>query len=431
MASTKLKEDLTNCLINFDRRVLITELLDEYQLPYEEVNNVVRDFVEQQEKKEKLKYDKRYIVHGVQEEENKKEIYKIVEEAKLKEWLKKLKNAESSLYSVEVAGGAKSAAPVFKPMRVLEGVKLKERKGTKAAPATNGTTGSSKPVEKKEVKLENGSTSKKLQESPKKALKETPKPQPSAKKTSPKTETSPTDKKVADKKPANKKGIANFFAPSAGSSKKAEDTKPASGVIKPPTPKKMEDFFKKQAEKPKTTTESIKKPAANTSVQLFDDDEEEEPEEVESSDEEEKIEALKRDIISSDVEMDNDEEEEDSKPSTSTKRRRILDSDDEEEDPPVKHEKLDIKEESKEEAEPADETYLDEDGFVITKKPKQKLTPPANKTPAAKKTPPVTLKTSPKDGGNKKSSSSSTTKAATNPAAKTKQAGIMNFFTKK
>ncbi|KNC28359.1 hypothetical protein FF38_09204, partial [Lucilia cuprina] len=436
MGSTKLKEDLTNCLINFDRRVLITELLDNYQLAYEEVNDLVEKYVEQQEKKDKLKFDKRFLVHGVVEGEQKKEIYKIVEETKLKDWLKKLKNAESSLYSVEVAGGAKSAAPVFKPMSVQEGVKLKERHGSKAS-TSNGTAESSKitkPIEKKEVKQE-ATSSKALKVSPKSNVKATTKVEASAKKTSPKTETSPTDKKAADKKSANKKGINNFFAPATSANKKIEDTKDskaASGVVKPPTPKKMEDFFKKQTDKPKTSVESIKKtPAVNTSIQLFDDEEEEEAEEI-SSDEEEKLEALKRDIISSDVEMEA-EDENDTKPTASNKRRRILDSDDEEEVPPVKQEKLDIKKETKdqkeeEEAEePVAETYLDEDGFVITKKPKQKST--ANKSPATKKTPPVTLKTSPKDS--KKPNTSKETKAATNPAAKTKQAGIMNFFTSK
>ncbi|XP_037821756.1 uncharacterized protein DDB_G0286299 [Lucilia sericata] len=433
MGSTKLKEDLTNCLINFDRRVLITELLDDYQLAYEEVNDLVEKYVEQQEKKDKIKFDKRFLVHGVVEGEQKKEIYKIVEETKLKEWLNKLKNAESSLYSVEVAGGAKSAAPVFKPMSVQEGAKLKDRQGSKAS-ITNGaveTSKTTKPIEKKEVKQE-ATSSKALKASPKSSAKATTKVE--AKKTSPKTETSPTDKKAADKKSTNKKGINNFFAPTAtAANKKTEDvkdSKASSGVVKPPTPKKMEDFFKKQTEKPKTSTESIKKtPAVNTSVQLFDDEDEEEPEEI-SSDEEEKLEALKRDIISSDVEMEA-EDENDTKPTTSSKRRRILDSDDEEEDPPVKQEKLDIKKETKEEEaeEPVAETYLDEDGFVITKKPKQKASGAANKSPATKKTPPVTLKSSPKDS--KKPSTTKETKAATNSAAKTKQAGIMNFFSKK
>lgn len=420
MSSAKLKEDLSNCLINFDRRVLITELLDDYKLTYEQVNQVVQEYLMEQENKENLKYEKRFLVHGMQEGEQKKEIYKIVEEANLNEWLLKLKNVESSLYSVEVTGGAKVAAPVFKPMRIDENVKIKARKSNKSA-AANGTAETAKSVtEKKDIKQENN-TKKDPSKNP-----FTAKSESIVKKTSPKSESSPTDKKAADKKTVAKKGINNFFAPTSNVSKKAEDTKDSkAGAIKHPTPKKMQDFFKKQAENPKTSTANLNKAAANSSVQLFDNDEEVEPEEI-SSDEEEKLEALKRDIISSDVEM---EAEDEGKPAASGKRRRILDSDDEEEDPPVKQEKLDVKEETREtEEEAVAETYLDQEGFVITKKPKQKAT---NKSPTTKKTPPVTIKTSPKETKKSSSSSTNNTKVATNPAAKTKQPQIMNFFSKK
>ncbi|TMW51806.1 hypothetical protein DOY81_003105 [Sarcophaga bullata] len=396
MASTKLKEDLENCLITFDRRVLLTELLDDYDLPYEEVNQVVTNHLKQQENKGELKYEKRYVVYGVQEGEHKKEIYKIVAETKLKEWLKKLKNSESSLYSVEVVGGAKAAADIFKPMKVNENVKIKDRTGVRATTINGSSSAAVNTIENKPIKVETKnpfqatSTNKTTAKSPSKA--KTP-----TKSVSQKTVSPPADKKSATKKG----GINNFFSP-ATQKKVDTETKSSKSVVKPSTPKKMQDYFKKQTEKPKTSPkESSKK---NTSIQLFDSEEEEEkqdPEEV-SSDEEEKIEALKRDIISSDVEMDEDTEETDNNPSTSSKRRRILDSDDEEsEDPPIKQEKLEIKEEIKEDEgidekveEP--ETYLDEEGFVITKKPKQKAAT-HKATPAIRKTPPVTMKTSPKE----------------------------------
>ena len=429
MASTKLKEDLENCLITFDCRVLLTQLLDDYDLPYEEVNQVVTNHLEEQENKGELKYEKRYVVHGIQEGgEHKKEVYKIVEETKLKEWLKKLKNAESSLYSVEVVGGAKAAADIFKPMKVNENVKIKERTGGVRATATNGDSSASvKTIEKKPIKVETKnpfqetSTSKTTAKSP-------AKPKTPTKSLSPKTTSPPGDKKSTTKKG----GINNFFAPAA--QKKVDtETKSNKPVVKPPTPKKMQDYFKKQTEKPKIPPKESSK--NNTSIQLFDSEDEEEkqdPEEV-SSDEEEKIEALKRDIISSDVEMDEDTEEIDNKPSTSSKRRRILDSDDEDsEDPPVKQEKLDIKEEIKEDEEKAEEpeTYLDDEGFVITKKPKQKVS--TNKpAPAIKTTPPVTMKKSPKESKKTSPTGSKDSKKSGNPTAKTKQAGIMSFFSKK
>ncbi|XP_058982059.1 DNA polymerase delta subunit 3-like [Musca domestica] len=430
MGSTKLKEDLKNCLINFDRKVLITQLLDDYKVEHKEADKIVADFVQEQEKKQKLKYEKFYVVHGEQQKEDKqiKEIYKIVEEAKLKEWLKKLKNAQSLLYAVEIAGGAKTPAAIFKPMSVEEGVKLKQRAGTKAA-ATNGITTSenkpttSKPPEKKEIKQEvkkpaNDVSNKNSAPDTKKSTQKTP-------------TKSPTTTTKANKKG----GINSFFSSAAKKTEDSKDTKaPASGVVKPPTPKKMQDFFKKQTEKPKPAVEAIKKPTANTSVQLFDDDDEDEENKNESSDEEEKLEALKRDIISSDVEMnaDDDDGDEAAKPSTS-KRRRIIDSDDDdeiEEQPAVKQEKLDasaVQDDEEEANVSKSETFLDEDGFVITKKPKQKAQPAKKKSPpaASVKASPV-KKTSPSES--KKTSPKSGKGAAT---TKGKQSNIMSFFGKK
>lgn len=435
MASTKLKKDLENCLITFDRRVLLTELLDDYDLSYEEVNKVVTDHLKQQENKSELKYEKRYVVHGVQEGEHKKEVYKIVAETKLKEWLKKLKNAESSLYSVEVVGGAKAAADVFKPMKVNENVKLKDRTRGNATSSNGSSIAVDSPVEKKPTKVENkkpipeSSNRKTVGKSPAKA--KTP-----VQNASPKTESPPTDKKSSIKKEVSKKGSINNFFAAAAQKKSDSENKMNKSIVKPPTPKKMQDFFKKE-EKPKTPAkESLKKVNNNTSIQLFDSEDEQKQETDEnSSDEEENIEALKRDIISSDVEMGSDTEDGDNKPSTSYKRRRILDSDDEEnEDPPIKQEKLDIKNEIKdvddEEKVEEPETYLDEEGFVITKKPK--LKPATSKTTTTiKTTPPVTMKTSPKESKNTTPAVGKDNKKSGNPTAKTKQAGIMSFFSKK
>ncbi|XP_016975103.2 DNA polymerase delta subunit 3 [Drosophila rhopaloa] len=438
-----LKKALDDCLIDFDRRVLVTDLLEEYKLPYKEVNDVLEAYIKTQEPS--TKFEKRFLVHGkrkTQGSDSVEELYSVVQESKLKDWLAKVQDAESQLYSVEIAGGSKSPAAIFKPMQHLEVklAKVEQRPGAEktvpisnGAPLTNGVksesskSGASKPDStKSSVKVEPSKTSLKAEKP--KAEVEKPaaskgKPSPESKKTSPKENASKA------KPAAAKKGSINSFFTAAASKPKDVKATPS----KSPAASTMENFFKKQppgAKKsppemeektkkestapPKTESSKKKSPAprtkpspANTSVQLFDE------ESAESSDEEEKLDKLRRNVIGSDNESDQE------KPST-TKRRRISDSEDEEQPPKKTAEKEVVTvDDDKMDTETANETYLDEDGFVITqRKPakpqpvKKKVSPKTSAPVNKKKSPPSAGKTG-KDG------------------PKTKQAGIMNFFAKK
>ncbi|ALC38802.1 Pol32 [Drosophila busckii] len=445
-----LQAALDDCLIDFDRRVLVTDLLETYKLTYKEAHEVLEAHIKQQESASATKYEKRFVVHGKQADSN-AELYTIVQgEEKLKEWLGKLQNAESQLYSVEVAGGSKSAAPIFKPMKQLE-VKLARVEQRASAKPNGVSNGVHKPAEVKAEDVKPNSSSKV----------EAPKPAAEAQK-----KASPPEQSGKGK--AAKKGsISNFFGAAAAAKKEpAKETKPAAAK-----PSSMENFFKKQpaanntkkspesssstsvkkeslASNTKKSPESsssdkkellasntkksfkgsnssssfshVKKesPAAkNTSVQLFLADSDN------SSDEEEKMDKLRRNVIDS-----GDESDEASAKTSRSKRRRIEDSDDEEQPPKKTNEQEQSKQQEKPleamevEQSATNETYLDEDGFVITIKSKKQNTQPAKK------------KTSPTATATAKATVAATKKKsppAAKEAAKTKQGNIMSFFTKK
>ncbi|CAD6999213.1 unnamed protein product [Ceratitis capitata] len=157
MCAAKLKEALNDCLINFDRRVLLTDLINEYHMTIEEVSQTLTTHLEKQEK-EGTKYEKRYVVHGIVADEAGKEVFTIVKgETKLNEWLNKLKDAESSLYSVEITGGAKAPAENLKPVEwcaiQLENLEKRVSGGKKNDGDTVKTNATA--TAKAEIKIEN------------------------------------------------------------------------------------------------------------------------------------------------------------------------------------------------------------------------------------------------------------------------------------
>ncbi|XP_011197270.2 DNA polymerase delta subunit 3 [Bactrocera dorsalis] len=463
MCAAKLEEALNDCVINFDKRVLLTDLINEYHMPIDEISSTLTKYLKQQEK-DGIKYEKRFVIHGLEKEDANKEIFTIVKgEEKLKEWLSKLEDAESALYSVEIAGGAKAPAEDLKPVtwcaikiedlqtrtggakqinghvestknesgKLESKIDVKPAKGIANAFAKTKQSNTSDSSSATDTKNKDAGSSKS-----KAAAKDKPSPQDKAKseldagkksphKTNEQKKNSPKDKKAAAATASGQKGIGNFFAPKGKQS--AETTsKAATGVIRQKSPKKLNDFFKKQTDNKETVKKEADK--ANTSAQLFDDEDEskeeskmEEDEEapvevhVESSDEEEEINKLRRKVK---------ETEKEEAATSSRKRLRIEDSDDEDDDveqeeqPQPKQGKLDTEEVTEiADTPPKSETYLDEDGFVITIKSKTHAKPAVARQKTPKKTSP---KKSPKES-----------KSKPTPAAKTKQGNIMNFFKKK
>ncbi|KAH8266409.1 hypothetical protein KR026_001531 [Drosophila bipectinata] len=433
-----LKKALEDCLIDFDRRIMVTDLLEEYKLPYKEVNETLEEYIKKQEPA--TKFEKRFLVHGKRssggsEAGSDDEVYTVVQESKLQDWLSKLKDAQSQLYSVEIAGGSKSPATIFQPMQYLE-VKLgkvEQRAGVngvdKPASATNGihktsslTNGVKNEDSKASAKQETSKVSVKSEPSKSSVKSEPVKVSPESKKSSPKEQAS------SSKAGTSKKGSISSFFTAAPAGNKQKDVKatpskasntmdnffkkqPAGSKKSPPAQKETAAAAKQKEPSPKNKKKSPsptkKQTPANTSVQLFDE------ESAESSDEEEKLDKMRRKVIGSEDESDKE------KPMTS-KRRRISDSEDEEQPPKKAAEKepITVADESMD-TEPANETYLDDEGFVITQRkpakgqPAKKKPSPKAATPAAKKkSPPSAAK-----GGKE--------------ATKTKQAGIMNFFQKK
>ncbi|KAI8043400.1 DNA polymerase delta subunit 3 [Drosophila gunungcola] len=430
-----LKKALDDCLIDFDRCVLVTDLLEEYKLPYKEVNAVLEAYIKKQEPK--VKFEKRFLVHGKRRTQGSgdsgEDLYSVVKESKLKDWLSKVQDAETQLYSVEIAGGSKSPAAIFKPMQHLEVklAKVEQRPGAgKTAPIANGlppTNGVKSESSKSSVKVEPSKSS--LKTEPAKSEPEKPavskeKPSPETKKTSPKEQDS------KGKPAAAKKGSINSFFTAAASKPKDVKATPSKPAAAPST---MDNFFKKQppgakksppekenkikkespaaakkeSSKKKSPSSSKKPTVANTSVQLFDE------ESAESSDEEEKLDKLRRHVVGSDNESDLE------KPTTS-KRRRISDSEDEEQPPKKAAEQEVVTVDDEMDTEPANETYLDDDGFVITQRKPVKNTQPVKKKVSPKAAAPVNKKKSPPSAGK-----------AGKDGSKTKQAGIMSFFSKK
>ncbi|XP_067620590.1 DNA polymerase delta subunit 3-like [Eurosta solidaginis] len=467
MCAAKLKEALNDCKINFDVRVLLTDLINEYEIPIDDVSDTLIDYCKEQEK-DGVKFEKRYVVHGMEAEDANIEVFKIVKgQDKLNEWLDKLKDVESTLYSVEKVGGSKSPAEDLKPVKwcavKLDGVETRTTgskpmngNATKAETIKAAVKGESKPESKPakgianafakprgttrtEAKNEYYSTSASnivpgdnKKNSPQDGKKNEENAVKSPQKTADPKKISPKEKKAAAAA-VGQKNIGNFFAPkgkaTVDAAKKPESQK---------SPKKLNDYFKKQADKPTAATKTAKgalqqeEKEGNTSIQLFEDDDEAvaggavkegTPMEVndESSDEEEELNKLRRKVAAVDEEAG----------TSSRKRLRIEDSDDEDDiaiddadgqQPQQKQGKLDESATVKEavDSPPKSETYLDEDGFVITVKSKKSATKkPSTKPKTPQKTP---SKASPKAGKNKQTPKLS---------AKTKQGNIMNFFKKK
>lgn len=433
-----LKKALDDCLIDFDRRVLVTDLLEEYKLSYKEVHGLLEAYVHSQEPA--TKFDKRFLVHGKRKscdgDSPGDELYSVVQESQLPDWLAKLQDAESQLYSVEIAGDSKSPAMIFKPMQHLEVrlAKVEQRVGKPATtPTTNGVHKANgvgpQTSPKSLVKSESAKSSDKSD-----SLNKTENSSASRDKSSPDIKnTSPTDH-AAKTKPgssgAAKKDKINSFFTSAAAGNGQKDVKATPNKASTST---MNNFFKKEQpgvkkSPPKDASVLSKKltpallnkddpsPVAakrqspvNTSDQLF----------VcgsgDSSDEEEKLDKLRRKVI----ESDNDS---DQKTSSIAKRRRIIDSEDENDEQPPKKaaEEPAVVDVEEMDTEQVNETYLDEEGFVITQRKPTKTAPPPKKKASPKASAPV----------NKKKSPPSTGKAGSD-AAKTKQAGIMSFFSKK
>ncbi|XP_055915734.1 DNA polymerase delta subunit 3 [Eupeodes corollae] len=447
MSTKTLTTDLDNCLINFTSKVLVTNLLDEYGGLLEEVAKTVQEFLVAEEKKGK-EFEKIFLLSGRQPE-SEDEVITLVPDEKLQQRKEQLRDATCMLYSAEIVGGSKSPPTPFVPLRQmaikLDSLVVKDSPMTRGLlPVSNGTSSNANNATKEPTKKTGGalgamfkkqeattaanakpvpetSTPKKLEAEKKAdksgslgamfkkqeaaATKKSPKAEPE-KKANPlgamfkkqeataATKKSPTEKKDKSESKSSKKGLTNFVT------NKEEDKK-----VKP-VPKKVEQI--KVKEEP------------NVSVNLFEESEA-------SSDDEEALDALKREVLTDD---------EDDKPATSSKRRRIIDSDDEDTGPEVKVERKEVTDEAmevelvdEEDEEPKkSETFLDEDGFIVTKKPKKQSIPrKPNPTPVKLKTPTKVKKESPKSAS---SSKKKDTQSKT-PAPKTKQGNIMNFFTKK
>uniref|UniRef100_A0A1A9Z215 DNA polymerase delta subunit 3 n=1 Tax=Glossina pallidipes TaxID=7398 RepID=A0A1A9Z215_GLOPL len=418
MSRMELEKDLKNSIINFDRRVLITELLELYELELEDIQEILLLYLKEQEQINGSKYDKRFAVWAEEQlnEDDIREVCKIVEESKLAEC--KLQKLESMLYSVEILGGAKSAGAIFKPMAIAKDAKLKQMPKQQ----TNGSSTLEKNSTRKDLvrnKVHENietvcKTEDRLNDNDEKST-----TSGKVSKTSPaESQTNSIDKRTSNKNSPtklikNQKGINTYFT-NGLPKKKSDDSKSMKKLEV--APKKKQDFFKKQEEKPCSFNNITREAPFNASIQLLEEevDGEDDAEQIESSDEEEKLEALKRDIISSDVEL----EDKAAHASSSCKRRRIIDSDDEEDErPPEKQGKL---EDTKKEEDLKPQTFLDDDGFVITVKPKS-----GNKSLVKSKTISSPESKKPKIQNGKKSTIS------VNTQVKSKQSGIKNYFGKK
>lgn len=62
MSRMELEKDLKNSIINFDRRVLITELSELYELELEDIEEILLLYLKEQEQINGSKYDKRFAV---------------------------------------------------------------------------------------------------------------------------------------------------------------------------------------------------------------------------------------------------------------------------------------------------------------------------------------------------------------------------------
>uniref|UniRef100_D3TP41 Hypothetical conserved protein n=1 Tax=Glossina morsitans morsitans TaxID=37546 RepID=D3TP41_GLOMM len=409
----ELEKDLKNSIINFDRRVLITELLELYELELEDIEEILLLYLKEQEQINGSKYDKRFAVWAEEQlnEDDIREVCKIVEESKLAEC--KLQKLETMLYSVEILGGAKPAGAIFKPMAIAKDAKLKQVPKQQANGSSTLEKNSTRKESARSKVRENVQTVCKTEDRLNDSDEKSTTSGKVSKTSSTESQTNSRDKRTSNKNSPtklikNQKGINTYFT--NGLSKKKSDESKSMKKLEV-APKKKEDFFKKLSFNNMTREASF-----NASIQLFDEEveKEDDAEQIESSDEEEKLEALKRDIISSDVEL----EDKAAHASSSCKRRRIIDSDDEEDEPPP--EKQGKLEDTKKEEDLKPQTFLDDDGFVITVKPKS-----GNKSLIKNKTISSPESKKPKIQNGKKST------IPVNTQVKSKQSGIKNYFSKK
>lgn len=447
--TTSLASDLDNCLINFDRKVVVTNLLDEYGGLLEETAKTVQKFLAEEEKKGK-QFEKIFLLRGL-EQDSENEVITLVPDAKVSQRKEKLRNAKTMLYSAERVGGTKSPPTEFVPLREmtikLDSLVVKEvplMHGRGLLPAKNGKPSASEPeaVSKKAgnalgamFKKQESSTASKQPPKATTPQKSEPEKKIEKSETTKKQETSTATTKKSpktdkEKKPSNSLGAMFKKQEAAAASKKSPpdtkaktEQKPSKGGLSSFLTKKQQNNEPQKSKSPvskATGPPKIKEEpsdAVNISVNLFEENES-------SSDDEEALDALKREVLT---------DEEDNEPSTSKKRRRIIDSDDEDTGPEVKIERKEVVAQQADEnittesQEPTkSETYMDDDGFIVTKKAKNQSTAPKkpNPTPVKIKTPTKVKKESPKSPTpNKKKPGSA--------APKTKQGNIMNFFTKK
>ncbi|XP_055855873.1 DNA polymerase delta subunit 3 [Episyrphus balteatus] len=455
MSTKTLTNDLDNCLINFDHKILITNLLDDYGGLLEETAKTVQQFLAAEEKKGK-EFEKIYLLRGTQLDSN-DEVITLVNNDKLNERKEKLRNAQSLLYSAEIKGGTKSPPTEFVPLRqmaikldslVVKDIPVMVNPGLLPT-SSNGTSSVKESVantkkpggalgamfKKQETKEAAASAAPKS--APDTSTPKRPEPEKKTDKSGPlgamfKKQEAAASKKSPKAEPEKKTNSlgAMFKKQEAAAAKKSPtksndkpDSKSSRTKLSSFLTKKDEDKPKSSPPKKKETPKIKEEPTpSNISVNLF--------EESESSDDEEALDALKRQVLTDEDENDDD------KPATSNKRRRIVDSDEDEEDtgPEVKIERKEETEEKVEEMEVEEteeptksETFLDDDGFVVTKKAKRQSLPKKkpNPTPVKIKTPSKVKKESPPSSKKKETTSKTTT------GPKTKQGNIMNFFTKK
>lgn len=440
-----LKTDLANCVISFDRRIFVTDLIDEYDLSFPEVNDILVDYLEKDENKNHVKYNKRYVVAGEEvlpkqsnnddddhTEEVIKKIYTIVPEDKLQQRLKSLRDGHSFLYSVEISGGAKQPAYVFKPIKMAKDVELRH-------PRPN-TIPEIKPIEEQpssSSKVATQTTDNSLTKTVKKAeIDEAPK---MAKNVVNKKENSKSTSLFSSKEPSKRGGIDKMFKamsptkkvdlknkPEAGKGKQqklnysseeadkgSKDNSPKAGKIttkeKPSSVKKSKGESLNLPSSSSTAKGKDEDKLLNQSVSVFGSEEECNT----SSDDEEKMEAIRREIRMADANFESADTEE----SGAVKRsRRILDSDSEGEGDTHKVEEPPKKQEKLTEQEPT--TFMDDDGFLVTVKPKRSMT-----FNSYKSTEPVKVEKAVEEIKKEPPPPILTTKK--------KQAGIMNYFSKK
>uniref|UniRef100_T1GTK5 DNA polymerase delta subunit 3 n=1 Tax=Megaselia scalaris TaxID=36166 RepID=T1GTK5_MEGSC len=321
-----LSDDLSNCLIDFKKKVTITSLLNDYGGTLEQISSDLKKFIESEVKKQ---FHKHYLIRGFTDD-NGNQLITIVDEEGLEKIQKILKKPITLLFSVEEVADGKEISNdlvddhTFQPIQnkwiTLHNVRRAAAAAVEKVPEETKPVIKQEPV-KKETKQKDFFTAK---------------PTPAA---APQKKTPPPKKDETQKS-----GIKSMFQ------KQAAKPKPVESAAK-----KVKEASLGNGSN-KTPVKKIKEePVVQHSPNIFDES---------SSDEEETLNAMKK-------ELGSDEEMSGQEPSTSNKRRRIVDSDDEEEMPEKKQEKLEtsvVEDGVYYVYEDVTKTYEDEDGFMVTKK---------------------------------------------------------------